>query len=155
VDAFHLGPTKNGALLSACVNVPVGFGWGDIIAKGDYLEATGKCIWPHWRAAIEAIHNPSLPVPSGLTAEWAAAVGTCRTDGVGSKTCCQAHVKAEQTAIDLCGVYDSARFGKLPTDVPWPPVCASVAARFAPGKFVGDFANVGDRIAFGNKLCCP
>ena len=68
----------------------------------------------------------------------------------------KAQVEAEQKAIDICGKYPSSRFGSLPTDIPGSPLC-SRAARFVAPKppFVGDFGNVADRIAHGNKVCCP
>ena len=127
----------------------------NIFAKGDWFLRTNQCIWGHWRAALDAINNPSIPVPSGLTPGWAAAVTTCRAKGVGSSDCCVAHVVAEQQAIDICGPYDSTRFGALPTDVPGAPLCSLAAGLIAPGPpFTGDFGSVADRIKYGNALCC-
>jgi hypothetical protein len=123
--------------------------------KGKWLLDTNACIWGHWRAAVDALHDPSLPIPSGLTTEWEDAIKICRATGLGSSDCCKAHVVAEQMAIEHCGKYDSKRFGKLPTDVPFAPVCGAIAAAFAPPPpFTGDFGNVADRIAYGVKMCC-
>jgi hypothetical protein len=125
-------------------------------AKGQWFLDTNKCIWGHWRKALEALHDPSRPIPSGLTAPWVSAIGVCRSKGIDSKDCCQAQVDAEQHAIDDCGAYDSRRFGKLPTDIPGTPFCSEAAKRFAPPPpFTGDFGNVADRISYGNKRCCP
>ena len=124
-------------------------------AKGSWFLSTNRCIWGHWREALEALHDPSRPVPSTLTSEWATAVIVCRTHGVGSTDCCEAQTRAEQRAIDRCGPYNSALFGLLPTDVPFTPACSSIAARFAPGPaFSGDFGNVADRVTFGIVRCC-
>jgi hypothetical protein len=126
------------------------------IAKAKWLLSTNKCIWGHWRQAFEPIHNPTAPIPTTLTPEWAAAVTTCRTSGIGSKACCAAHVEAEQNAIDTCGPYPSTTFGSLPTDVPGAPLCSSIVAAMAPPPpFSGDFGLVADRVAYGKSRCCP
>ncbi|HEX2047663.1 MAG TPA: DUF4157 domain-containing protein [Acidimicrobiales bacterium] len=159
VDAFLFrGLEGAGLLLCIQSTVPI---WNtfsavrDTVAKGAWLLATNACIWPHWRAAFDAIHDPTSPVPTGLTAEWATAVTTCRTAGVASTACCRAHVTAEQTAIDRCGFYPTARFGRLPTNVPYAPACGYVVAFLAPPPpFTGDFGVVGDRISYGNARCC-
>jgi hypothetical protein len=160
VDAFHFRGL-DGALLEGCIDanvlMPTRMGVKfETNAKGDWILRTNRCIWGDWRAALDAIHDPSLPVPSGLTSEWAAAVSVCRARGVGSSDCCSAQVVAEQMAIDGCGLYDSRRFGLLPYDIPGSTFCSSVVRRFAPAPlFTGDFGNVTDRIAFGERRCCP
>ena len=159
IDAFTFTGVEGNAL-RMCAMLPGSVLFppaplGPIRAKGSWLLSTNRCIWGHWRAALEAIHDPIRPVPSTLTPEWAAAVATCRRAGVGSADCCQAHVTAEQHAIDHCGAYDSARFGSLATDVPGAPFCGSIIRALAPGlPFTGDFGNVADRITYGFKRCC-
>lgn len=161
VEAFSFRGTQ-GTLLGGCVDV-FGSGRAPVTAKATWFLTRNACIWGHWRAAFEAIHNPAAPVPSSLTPEWAAAVTTCRASGISSRACCRAHVTAEQTAIDRCGPYSSATFGPLPTDVPGASRCSDVvleAARLLgpPAPFEasdGDFGNVVDRIAYGNARCCP
>ncbi len=143
-----------GALLALCAKAhfasPV-----TILAKGLWFRKTNRCIWGHWRAALDALHDPSRSVSTSVTPEWRTAVSECRTRGVGSRACCEAQVRAEQNAIDRCGKYDSKLFGLLPTDVPGAPVCSLTAATFAPGPpFTGDFGKVTDRIAYGKRLCC-
>ena len=123
--------------------------------KGQWFLDTNHCIWGHWRAAFDAIHDSTRPIPSNLTPEWAAAVSTCRRTGVGSSECCEAHIVAEQSAIDTCEPYNSSLLGKLPTDVPFSPGCGQIVASQAPPPaFTGDFGNLSDRIAFGKKRCC-
>jgi hypothetical protein len=122
--------------------------------KGQWFNDTNRCIWGHWRAALDAIHDPTRPVPTTLTAPWTAAVGVCRSRGVGSPECCHAQVDAEQRAIDTCGPYDAPRFGSQPSDIPFAPACSTAARLFAP-SFTGNFGSVTDRIAHGNTLCCP
>jgi hypothetical protein len=169
VDAFHLDvTTARGAGLLACLAstspgsslltaIPsIAFLFPTIRAKGDWFLNTNRCIWGHWRAALDPLNDPSRPIPPGLTPEWAAAVATCRSAGVGSSDCCKAHVVAEQNAIDRCGPYDSSRFGTSPTDVPGAPLCSLAASVIAPGPaFTGDFGSVADRIKYGNSVCCP
>jgi hypothetical protein len=73
---------------------------------------------------------------------------------VGSSTC-DAHVVAEQTAIDYCGRYDSSLFGVLPTDVPYSQTCSDLVLLAMPGLlFKGDFGDVKDRIDYGQLRCC-
>jgi hypothetical protein len=140
-----------------------GTGRPPVAAKARWFLKTNQCIWGHWRAAFDAIHDRTRAVPGGLTPEWAIAVTTCRTKGVGSKDCCRAHVTAEQTAINRCGPYPSTTFGLLPTDVPGAnvpgaPDCSDFTeqiARLYPPIFTGDFGNVFDRISYGNSRCCP
>ncbi|HET7503633.1 MAG TPA: DUF4157 domain-containing protein [Kofleriaceae bacterium] len=154
IHAFRFEGTE-GTLLRACVGAQPFANPAETRAKGDWLDDTNRCIWGHWRAALDAMHNPALPIPSSLTPEWADAVRTCRTDGVGSGSCCQAHVVAEQNAIDRCGPYPTARFGLLPTDVPGAPVCSATVALSAGGlPFTGDFGAVRDRIVYGFLRCC-
>jgi hypothetical protein len=158
VDAFHLDEsTTKGKELAACLwasSVPTS-AVPTIVAKGDWFRDTNQCIWGHWRAAMDALNNPSSPIPPGLTPEWNAAVTTCRSAGLGGVDCCKAHVTAEQNAIDRCSPYDSSKLGKSPTDVPGAPFCSKVASALAPAKaFTGDFAVVADRIKYGNDVCC-
>jgi outer membrane protein OmpA-like peptidoglycan-associated protein len=154
VDAFAFDGAR-GTMLAACAALS-GAPGAPIIDKSNWFLSTNRCIWDHWRAAFDAIHNPSIPIPAGLTPEWAAAVATCRASGLSSNDCCNAHVKAEQTAIDACGPYDSVKFGPRPTDVPGAPGCSSIVAALAPGlPFTGDFGKVADRITYGNTRCCP
>jgi hypothetical protein len=123
-------------------------------AKGAWFDLANSCIWGHWRAALDALNDSSVPKPSGLTAEWSAAVDVCRASP-GSDDCCRAHVVAEQTAIDLCGAYDSTLFGKLPTDVPGSKFCSDIVrASSPPPAFTGDFGKVKDRITYGYLRCC-
>src|SRR6266404_4317187 len=162
VDAFHFSGTQ-GSLLEVCVEAehrshPVGIPFikRDINDKGDWFQDVNRCIWGHWRTALDALHDPTRPIPGSATPEWSAAITTCRASGLGSSACCKAQVEAEQKAIDRCIPYDSSRFGTLPTDVPSTPGCSGIAARIAPGTpFTGDFGNVADRIAYGNTRCCP
>jgi hypothetical protein len=160
VAAFTFASTE-GAALELCMEatisppVAVGFCKADANAKGGWFLTTNACIWGHWRAAFEAIHDPSRPVPTTLTPEWAAAVTICRASGIGSAACCRAHVEAEQNAIDRCGPYNSLRFGRLPTDVPCSAGCSSIVAAFTPPPpFTGDFGLVADRITYGVGRCC-
>jgi hypothetical protein len=154
VDAFTF-TSNDGKLLEACVIAPPATPVFPIINKGFWLLITNERIWSHWRVALEAIHDLTLPIPSTLTPEWGGAVITCRRDGIGSKTCCQAQVVAEQTAIDRFNAYDSILFGPLPSDVPGAPSCSAIVRARAPGiPFVGDFGKVGDRIVYGIKRCC-
>ncbi len=160
VDAFSFTSVQ-GRQLEACIDatVPSLTAMGvkfEANAKGQWFLDTNKCIWGHWRKALDALHDPSRPIPSGLTAPWISAIGVCRSKGVGSKECCKAQVDAEQRAIDSCGAYDSRRFGKLPTDVPGARVCSRAARMVAPPPpFTGDFGSVADRIAYGETRCCP
>ncbi len=154
VDAFSFASAE-GLALEACVTAPPARPTGPVTAKAAWLLSTNRCIWGHWRAALDAIHDPTRPIPSSLTPEWAFAVTTCRITGIGSRDCCRAHVVAEQTAIDRCGPYDSSRFGPLPTDVPGAPLCGSIVRGLSPGlPFAGDFGNAADRIAYGISRCC-
>ncbi len=160
VDAFTFKSVQ-GMQAEACIDgtVPSPTNMGAKIEasfKGKWFLDTNKCIWGHWRAALDALHDPSLAVPAGLTAPWVAAISVCRSKSVGSSECCKAQVEAEQKAIDTCGPYDAARFGKLPTDIPFAPIC-SLGAKFVapPPPFTGNFGSAADRIAFGNKRCCP
>ena len=157
VDAFSFSGTE-GTELEACIMAPPPspFALGPTAAKAAWLLRTNAGIWGHWRAGLEALHHPSRPIPTTLTPEWASAVSICRSDGIGSKTCCQAQVVAEQNAIDHVGPYDSSLFGPLPTDVPGAPFCSFIVRRRSPGlPFTGNFGNVSDRIAYGIKRCCP
>ena len=143
IDATVKSPANMGA------KIETGF-------KGKWFLDTNKCIWGHWREALDALHDPARTVPATLTAPWKAAVAVCRSKGVGSAECCGAQVDAEQEAIDTCGPYDSRRFESLPTDIPFSPACSFAARQVAPSPaFTGDFGKVADRIAYGLKLCCP
>jgi uncharacterized protein DUF4157 len=154
-DAFSFTGAK-GVALAACAAAPPTAPFGPIMRKGAWFLSTNRCIWRHWRTALDALHDPTLPIPSGVTAEWSTAIATCRTSGVGSKACCEAHVVAEQNAIDRCTPYNSRAFGPLPTDVPGAPLCSRIVAAFAPPPaFTGDFGNVADRITYGKSRCCP
>ena len=152
-DAFTFTGAR-GTALEACA-VASGASTTPIRDKGNWFLTTNRCIWGHWRAAFEAVHDPARPVPGGLTPEWAGAVAICRRDGIGSSGCCKAHVTAEQSAIDRCAPYNSSAFGKLPTDVPGAPlVCGNIVAALAPPPpFTGDFGSVGDRIKYGDSRC--
>ena len=119
-----------------------------------WFNNTNSCIWGHWRAALEAIHDPTVPVPTTLTPEWADAVTICRRDGPGAGTCCHAHVVAEQMAIEHCGSYDSSLFGKLPTFVPYSATCSALGILAASLPFTGDFGKVSDRVSYGDLRCC-
>jgi outer membrane protein OmpA-like peptidoglycan-associated protein len=153
IDAFSFNGT-DGTLLEGCVLANRG-DRGLTKAKGAWFNNTNACIWGHWRAALEAMHDPSRPIPSGLTPEWANAVNTCRNEGIGSTTCCEAHVEAEQFAIDRCGGYDDTVFGPLPTDVPGAPVCSDLAfLKSGPLPFIKNFGKVADRIDYGELRCC-
>lgn len=158
VSAFSLDvTTKPGLQLSGCLIAPPSnpFAVAATKRKGAWLLAANSCIWGHWRAALDAIHDITLPIPGTLTPHWASAVSTCRSKGIASLDCCRAHVAAEQNAIDFCGGYNSSDFGPKPTDVPNAPLCSYIVAKFAPGPpFSGDFGKVGDRISYGNSLCC-
>jgi outer membrane protein OmpA-like peptidoglycan-associated protein len=162
IDAFHFSGTE-GSLLELCVEAehkghPMGIPFikTAITDKGDWFRDVNSCIWGHWRTALDALHDPTRPISGSATPEWSAAIATCRASGVGSPACCKAQVEAEQKAIDTCSPYDSSRLGTLPTDVPSTPGCSSIAARIAPGPtFAGDFGKVADRIAYGNRRCCP
>ena len=158
IDAFAFTSVQ-GRQLEACIDTtvqsPTNIGAKiETNFKGQWFLDTNKCIWGHWRAALDALHDPSRPVPAGLTAPWTAAVGVCRSKGVGSSECCQAQVDAEQRAIDTCGPYDSRRFGSLPTDIPFAGFCSFASRQVAP-PFSGDFGTVADRITHGDTLCCP
>jgi outer membrane protein OmpA-like peptidoglycan-associated protein len=161
VNAFNFTST-DGRMLEACIDATVASPLTargvkfEANAKGQWFLDTNKCIWEHWRRAMDALHDPSRPIPSGLTAPWVSAITVCRSKGMGHKDCCEAQVDAEQRAIDDCGAYDSRRFGKLPTDIPGAATCSAAAKRFAPPPpFTGDFGSVADRIAYGKKRCCP
>jgi hypothetical protein len=144
---------QEGSDLSLCETVSSG-DKGLTKAKAAWFNNTNSCIWAHWRAAVGALNDPSLPKPSGLTSEWSDAIDICRQD-LGGDACCRAHVVAEQNAIDVCGSYDSSIFGKLPTDVPGSPFCSDVVRAATPGlPFAGDFGSVKDRIAYGLLRCC-
>jgi outer membrane protein OmpA-like peptidoglycan-associated protein len=153
-DAFTFtGPT--GTALATCAATPPTAPPGPIVSKGSWFLSTNQCIWGHWRAAFDAIHDPTLAIPSGVTPEWSAAITTCRTSGIGSNNCCEAQVVAEQNAIDRCSPYNSAAFGLLPTDVPGAPFCSRIVAAAAPPPaFTGDFGKVADRITYGKSRCC-
>jgi outer membrane protein OmpA-like peptidoglycan-associated protein len=153
VDGFDFVGSE-GALLELCVTGSGG-NKPETRAKAAWFRSTNACIWGHWRAAFDAIHNAATPIPGGLTPEWASAVTICRASGIGSRACCRAHVIAEQQAIDRCGPYPTARFGALPTDVPGTPRCSSIVAALAPPPpFSGDFGLVADRITYGISRCC-
>jgi outer membrane protein OmpA-like peptidoglycan-associated protein len=153
VDAFAF-TGSTGTALAACAFASAAPP-GPIVSKSAWFLATNRCIWGHWRAAFDAIHDPTRSVPSGLTAEWSSAVSTCRSKGLASSDCCKAHVEAEQNAIDRCGAYSSATFGLLPTDVPGASGCSRIVAAAAPPPaFTGDFGKVSDRISYGNSRCC-
>jgi len=160
IDAFSF-TSADGKKLEACIDAtvkpPTNLGVKfEANSKGDWFRDTNKCIWGHWKEALDALHDPTAPIAGTVTADWRAAITVCRSKGVASSDCCKAQVEAEQKAIDTCGKYPSSRFGLLPTDIPGSPLC-SRAARFVAPKppFVGDFGNVSDRIAHGNKICCP
>jgi hypothetical protein len=128
------------------------------VAKAAWFSRTNSCIFGHWRAAFDALNDPRVAIPSGITPEWSAAVTICRSSGLRSKACCDAHVVAEQHAIDRCGPYDASLFGRLPTDIPLAVACSlAVYGLFVVGgpPFTGDFSRVGDRIAYGKRRCCP
>jgi len=96
-----------------------------------------------------------MPISSTITPEWAEAIKVCRREGVGSTECCEAHVWAEQMAIEHCGSYDAGRFGRLPTDVPGAPYCSdAVLLASGPLPFSGNFEDPEDRIDYGNFICC-
>jgi outer membrane protein OmpA-like peptidoglycan-associated protein len=160
IDAFSLTGVQ-GMQLETCIDtfVPVPTNMGVKIEcgfKAKWFRDTNKCIWGHWKEALDALHDPSVPIPGTVTSDWRAAIGVCRSKGVASNECCKAQVEAEQKAIDICGKYDSSRFGNKPTDIPGSPECSAAAKFFAPKPaFVGDFGSVADRIAHGNKVCCP
>jgi outer membrane protein OmpA-like peptidoglycan-associated protein len=160
IDAFSFSSVQ-GMQLEACIDStvlpPTKFGVKfEANSKGNWFFDTNKCIWGHWREALDPLHDASLPIPSSVTAPWRAAIAVCRSKGVGSSECCKAQVDAEQQAIDTCGKYPSSRFGTLPTDIPGAGFCSLAARQAAPSpSFSGDFGNVADRIAHGNKLCCP
>jgi hypothetical protein len=154
IDAFNFIGTE-GKQLEACVLASPGGDRGLTRAKGAWFNNTNSCIWGHWRAAFDAIHDASVPVPSGLTPEWADAVTVCRRDGIGTSGCCQAHVVAEQNAIERCGAYDASLFGPLPTDVPGAKLCGDFAFLGSGGlPFTGHFDKVSDRISYGVVRCC-
>ena len=156
VDAFSFS-SREGTELEACIVAPPLSSSALILTpnKAAWLLRTNAGIWGHWRAGLEVLHDASRPIPTTLTPEWATAVSTCRRDGIGSRTCCQAQVVAEQNAIDRVGPYDSRLFGPLPTDVPGAPFCSYIVRSLSPGlPFTGDFGNVSDRTAYGIKRCC-
>jgi outer membrane protein OmpA-like peptidoglycan-associated protein len=156
VDAFS-GTGVKGTLLDTCVplDLPDLSTLRRLKAKATWFLSTNRCIWGHWRSALDALHDPTLPMPSSVTPEWSAAITICRASGVNSKACCEAHVVAEQNAIDHCRPYDSKVFGRLPTDVPGSPSCSYIVAQFAPSPaFTGDFGKVADRIKYGKSRCC-
>lgn len=160
IDAFSFTSVQGKQLelcIDASVKSPTNLGAKfETNSKGKWFLDTNKCIWGHWREALDALHDPSLPIPAGLTGPWKAAISVCRSKGVGSSDCCKAQVDAEQQAIDTCGPYDSRRFGSLPTDIPFSAACSAAAKSQAPSPpFSGDFGKVADRIAHGLKLCCP
>lgn len=160
VGAFSFKSVQ-GQQLEACIDttVPSPTHMGvkfETNTKGNWFLDTNKCIWGHWQEALDPLHDASLPVPATVTAPWKAAISVCRSKGVGSSECCKAQVDAEQQAIDTCGAYDARRFGSLPTDIPGAGACSFAAKKFAPPPpFSGDFGKVADRIAHGEKLCCP
>jgi hypothetical protein len=158
-NAFLLdASTAEGAGMAACVGAPppvTGKNLREIQAKGRWLLETNACIWQQWRLALDAMRDRSGLPPKSLNGPWTKAVEVCRSAGLSSTECCHAHVEAEQKTIDECGPYDSARFGKLPTDVPGAPLCSFVAEKFGPSPpFTGDFGNVTDRIRYGKRKCC-
>jgi hypothetical protein len=60
----------------------------------------------------------------------------------------------EEAAIDTCGQYDSALFGRLPTDVPCSPLCSGIVlAASPPPAFTADFGKLRDRISYGDLSC--
>jgi len=153
VEAFNLRGSE-GSDLEKCIWATSG-SKKFTLEKGKWFNDTNACIWGHWRNALEAINDPLAPIPSGLTPEWAQAVTTCRKEGAGSTACCEAHVIAEQSAIDTCNPYDSLVYGKLPTDVPASAVCSDLVLLATPGlPFAGDFGDVKDRISYGLLRCC-
>lgn len=149
VEAFNFRGDE-GSKLKLCA------GDSDLVrAKGAWFNDTNACIWGHWRAALGAMHDPTKPIPSSVTPEWADAIAVCRREGIGSTSCCEAHVIAEQQAIETCGGYDDFMFGRLPTDVPGAPLCSDFVLMAAgPMPFSKDFGNVADRIDYGNFVCC-
>jgi hypothetical protein len=154
VEAFNFRGDE-GSQLSHCVAISYNAKRDLVRAKGAWFDKTNACIWGHWRAALEAMHNPAKPIPSGVTSEWADAITVCRREGIGSTDCCEAHVIAEQQAIETCGGYDDSIFGSLPTDVPSAPLCSDfVKLAAGPLAFYKDFGNVADRIDYGNFVCC-
>ena len=160
IDAFSFTSVQGKQLefcIDATVKVPANLGAKfETNSKGNWFRDTNKCIWGHWREALDALHDPSVPIPAGATAPWKTAISVCRSKGVGSSDCCKAQVDAEQQAIDTCGPYDSSRFGSQPTDIPFSPACSAAAKSQAPPPpFSGDFGKVADRVAHGLKLCCP
>lgn len=154
IDAFHF-KGLHGTELQLCAKT-FGGDMGRINAKADWFNSTNACIWGHWRAAMDSLNDSGCAIPSGLTPEWIQAVNICRIKGAESKECCREQIVAEQKAIDICGPYDSHRFGRWPTDVPGSPYCSQKVRENAPPgpPFSGDFGNVNDRIAYGNKRCC-
>lgn len=154
VDALSFTGSE-GTQLRVCVGLDPEGDPAMTRSKAAWFNLTNSCIWGHWRAALDALHDPTLPVASALTPEWAGAVARCRRDGVGSGTCCHAQLVAEQAAIDTCGPYDSALFGRLPTDVPCSPLCSGIVlAASPPPAFTGDFGKLRDRISYGDLRCC-
>lgn len=154
VHAFRFEGSQ-GTALRACTGLDPNGDPGMTRRKGDWFNSTNSCIWAHWRRALEAMHDTTRPIPPSLTPEWDSAVSICRTEGVGSDTCCRAQVVAEQTAIDRCGGYDSLLFGRLPTYVPYSETCSAVVALGAGGlPFTGNFESVRDRITYGFLRCC-
>jgi hypothetical protein len=154
IDAFNFNGT-DGKLLRVCVAADPNGDPTMTRAKAAWFDITNSCIWGHWRAALEAVHDPTAPMPGTLTPEWADAVKICRRDGAGAGTCCHAHVVAEQNAIEHCSSYDSSLFGKLPTYVPYSTTCsAAVMMSTPPPAFTGDFSKVSDRISYGDLRCC-
>jgi hypothetical protein len=100
VDAFTfksvLGMQAE-ACIDATVKPPANMGAKiETSFEGKWFLDTNKCIWGHWREALDALHDPARPVPATLTAPWTAAVAVCRSKGVGSAECCKAQVDAEQ-----------------------------------------------------------
>src|SRR5262245_6192640 len=154
IEAFNFRGDE-GSQLSLCVSASYGAQKDLVRDKGTWLHNTNACIWGHWRAALEAMHDPTKPIPTGVTPEWRDAITLCRLEGVGTSACCEAHVIAEQQAIEHCGGYDDLLFGRLPTDVPSAPLCSDfVLLASGPLPFSKDFGNVADRIDYGDFICC-
>jgi hypothetical protein len=155
IDAFNFTGAK-GNLARLCVAATPGAVPAETRAKAAWFNSVNACIWGHWRTALDAIHDATVPIPSGLSPEWASAVAICRASGVGGGPCCHAHVVAEQSAIDRCGLYDSARFGRSPSEMPGAPTCSAIGESLfgETPEFVGDFGKLADRISYGDIKCC-
>lgn len=59
VEAFKF-ESREGEELALCAYTS-GADGPTIFGKGLWLESTNYCIWGHWRAALEAIHDPHTP----------------------------------------------------------------------------------------------